>query len=320
MGFKVSVIISILNGSHYIERIIRCLSEQTFRDFETVFVIDEKSTDDSINMVKKFAESMENSKIVTQTGEGRLGESRNIGLENASGDLVWFLDVDDVPNWEYLNIMTKMQSDFGADVVVCNYTYSAHNKVRIKKTSYDKSNVDVMDGSEALRRRMNEKLPVQTWCKLVKRDFLLKNNIRFDKGLNEDIGFTYRIFSAAKTVCYYRKPLYSYQKNSDSVCAHNKDARGTSEIAIYDDLEGMFADDDAKLRSVLVRIRSSGHMSYKTFLKYANSKECKDMCRRNVKKFNAEIFWYLNFPRTYYLAEQIYFKLVFYRDGRNYTR
>ena len=311
-----------MNGSHYICRIVDCLKNQTFKDFETVIVIDEKSTDDSIAKTEEAISSLPNSKIIMQRDNGKLGQSRNIGLENAQGDLVWFLDVDDIPNREFLNIMTKIQDEFGADVTVCNYTYSGSCILKWKNITYDKKDVDVMNSAEALRRRSIEKLPVQTWCKLVRRSLLTENNIKFDKGLNEDIAFTHRILSAAKTVCYYRKSLYSYQVNKDSVCTdpYNRDARGLSEIKIYTDLESDNDDDETKLRSTLVRIRSSGHMSFAGFLKYSRSAECRKMCARNVKKFNPEIFWYLHSPRTYYFAEHLYFKLFFYRNGRKYTR
>lgn len=324
--YKVSVIISILNGTGYIDRIVDSLCGQTFSDFESVFVVDEKSTDGSIERTAESIKRLHDSRMVILRGEGRLGESRNLGLQESSGEWIWFLDVDDVPNKEFLSVMTSMQKDFDADTVVCNFTYSAAPKVRLYDVKYDRKDVLVMNRLEALNARSEERLPVQTWSKLVKRELMDRNNIRFSNGFNEDIRFTYLVLSASDRVCYYTKSLYSYQINPNSVCTtpENNDSRGHSEIEAYNDLEEEFRDDEFaktfRLNNTLVRIRSSGHMSYRGFLKYNKSRECREMIERNVPEFNSHIWWYLHSPRTYYIAEHIYFRLFFYRNGKDYTR
>lgn len=100
------------------------------------------------------------------------------------------------------------------------------------------------------------------------------------------------------------------------------DERGLSEIQAYDDLEIKFANDELffplfRIRSSLIRLRSSGHMSYNEFLKYAKSEKCKNMINRNLTNpFSFESMWYHISPRSYYVAIHIFFKYEYYRDGR----
>lgn len=322
---RVSVVVSILNGVRYIERFVDTLRQQTFQDFETIFVVDSKSSDGSMGIVNDYAKKLTNSYMVIQDNDERLGGSRNIGLDHAKGELIWFADVDDVINKEFLDIMVRIIDDYDADISVCNFTYSLAPKVRIKEVSYSKDDITVMSRLEALIAKAEERIPIQVWSKVIRRGMLTEHNLRFDKGFAEDIKFTYKILSKAKKVCYYNKSLYSYQQNAKSIIHDNnrKDLRGREEIDAYNDLEEYFKDDEFfdvfRRTSTYIRIRSAGHMSMKGFLKYHKSEEAREMYKRNIDRPNWDTMWFFNSPRTYYLAEQVFFKLYYYRDGKDYS-
>lgn len=321
----VSVIIPVYNGVQYLDRMVSILKGQTFSDFETIFVVDSRSTDGSAEAVKNGIGTLRNCRVLIQYDDKRLGGARNIGFMESVGSMIWFLDIDDVPSDDFLKIMVKTLKDHDADLVICNFTYSEASKVRLFNVEYNENDIIVMDRHQALVRRSYERLPVQIWSKLIRRELISDNGIEFEGGYAEDIKYTYVLLSHSSKVCYYKRSLYSYQQNKRSICNDKGmlDTRGNAEIDAYNDLEEYFRDSDFMetfgKRSALVRIRSSGHMSRGGLVKYSQSRECREMCRKHLRH-SPEAFWFLHFPRTYHLVINIFFRAYYYKDGRSFTR
>ena len=118
---KVTVAVAVYNGSTHIPGCIACLSEQVYRDFEVVFVVDSKTTDNSVELIEEGASSLPSCRVVIQNDSDRLGGARNIGIREASGELIWFLDVDDHPYPDFLSELVRIQGETGADIVFCNH-------------------------------------------------------------------------------------------------------------------------------------------------------------------------------------------------------
>ena len=93
-GF-VSVIIGLFDVAPFLaEKRLGCILNQTWKDLEIILVND-GSTDETLRLCKELAS--EDSRIVLiDKPNGGLGSARNAGLDAASGEYVWFYDVDDV--------------------------------------------------------------------------------------------------------------------------------------------------------------------------------------------------------------------------------
>ncbi|MFN3692324.1 MAG: glycosyltransferase family 2 protein, partial [Fervidobacterium sp.] len=90
----VSVIIPAYNVEGYIEKTIESVLNQTYRNLEIIVVNDgstDKTREIAYNILKN---SGVNFKIIDQTNQG-VSVARNVGIENASGDYIKFLDGDD---------------------------------------------------------------------------------------------------------------------------------------------------------------------------------------------------------------------------------
>ena len=111
-----SVIIPAYNESGTIERIIGYLREQNYNDMEIIFVVDSKTTDNTLELISLLSDGL-NCRAIIQTGDGRLGEARNIGLENSSGKYIWFLDADDRPYPEFVSTMVGLADEYRADKI-----------------------------------------------------------------------------------------------------------------------------------------------------------------------------------------------------------
>ncbi len=321
MGPKLSIVVPVLNGARFIDRAVRYIEEQTFKDYEVILVADARSTDDTVAVAKKHDGNI---RIIVKKTPGALGMSRNIGVDESDGEFIWFMDVDDRPLPTMLEKMIHIQEKYDADVVACNFVYSSNLSQDFDFSGY-RFDTRVMDSDTAILERAKERFPVTAWSKIYRKSMLVENGIRFEDRFCEDIEYTYKTLRCSKTVCYCEEPLYVYYQHPSSYCKNNSasDDRGRSEITAYNKLDDFFDTEPVEgfgRYSALVRIRSSGHMSYKGFMEYARSEECKDMLKKNCSDpLVYETVWYRMSPTTYYLAERAFFKLIYYRDGRIFT-
>ena len=321
MAPRISVVIPVLNGARFIDRAMGYLRSQTFRDFEIVMVVDTRSTDGSPEIAGTYSDTC---RIILKDTEGALGVSRNIGRNAAEGEFIWYMDVDDRPLPELLERMTSIQREHDADIVGCNFIYSSRIRDEYDFSKY-RFKVHVMDSGQAIDARARERFPVTAWSKIYRRSMLEDNHIEFSDTFCEDIEYTYRTLSAANTVCYTEEPLYVYFQHDASYCMNNSrsDNRGQAELSAYDRVDSLFDTEPTEgfdRRNALTRIRSSGHMTYRTFIQYARSEGCRDMLRKHCSDpVSPEAVWYRISPSTYYIVERVFFKLLYYRDGRIYT-
>ena len=91
---KVSVIIPVYNTDQYVAEAMYSILNQTLTDIELIAVND-GSTDNSLEVITKIAESDKRVKIFSQQNKGQ-SEARNLGISNSTGDYLYFMDSDDV--------------------------------------------------------------------------------------------------------------------------------------------------------------------------------------------------------------------------------
>ena len=97
---KISFIIPIYNSEKYIEKCIRSIIDQKYKEIE-IICINDGSTDNSEVIIKKIQKN-DSRIILISKPNGGVSSSRNIGIENASGDYVMFIDSDDYLENSYL--------------------------------------------------------------------------------------------------------------------------------------------------------------------------------------------------------------------------
>jgi len=319
---KVSVIVPVFNGSKYIERNSRYILEQDHKDIEVIFVVDSRTTDDSLSKIEGLLSKYPHASVVEQNGGG-LGQARNIGIEHATGDLIWFLDVDDRPLPKCLSTLVGAQQRYNADLVFCNYVRSSSTDPVIKRK---KTGVKVMGRHEAMTARGKNKIPVTSWSMIIKTDLIMKNGIRFVQDVYaEDIDFTYKLLSRSDVVCFCEEPLYVYVQNQESICGSNDNGRGTGEIENYRGLieymrkeEPEFSDTFRRIAAKTM-IRSSTRMDADHYKNFVSDERTRSMVTEELSyKVDPEAIFFKIFPRMYRLLARTYMRLVFYREGKTF--
>jgi len=219
--------------------------------------------------------------------------------------------------------MVEIKKQFKADLVGCNFVYGRDRKPFVETPQRYKT--VVMNRREALRARATEQFPVASWSMLYDNDLLQANHVRFRDGMCEDIVFTYRAISVASRICYYRGPLYKYVLSRTTFCSTFPDVRGQSEIDNYDWLATrVHQTEDGEFlvkRFTLLRMRSAGHLPYRSFMTYVKGEAFRQML---AKKPSAQVMLEGGIERTfstsYYLTIRLFFMLYYYRSGRMFTR
>ena len=214
---KVSIIVPIYNVEKYLERCIESLIEQTLEDIQIILVND-GSTDNSGKIAKEYAIKHQDKIIYLEKENGGLSDARNYGIPYATGEYIAFLDSDDYIDKEAYKEMYNKAKQENADYVECDFVWEYPNKLKEDKQIEYKN-----------KKEMLAFVRVVAWNKLIKREIIEKNNLKFPKGLRyEDVEFTYKLIPHLTKVSYVDKCFIHYTQRENSI-ANVQNAR-TSEI------------------------------------------------------------------------------------------
>lgn len=115
----ISIIIPIYNTEKYLEKCLASVKSQTFYDFEAL-LIDDGCTDGSKEIINKYIKEDKRFKYL---GGKHIGfpYSKNLGLDNAKGDYICFVDSDDYLEPNYLELLLKGLQESNSDICCCRY-------------------------------------------------------------------------------------------------------------------------------------------------------------------------------------------------------
>lgn len=211
---RLSVIVPVYNVERFLRQCLDSVLNQTVEDFE-VICIDDGSTDSSPSILREYEEKHANLRVIRQENHG-LGYARNVGLEQATGTYVAFVDSDDFVAPEMFANMIAAMEQTSAEVAISNPYLYDHNTRGI--TPYR----DMLQfyrlsllGGFSPREHPDVFSFLGAWDKVYQRSFLMKNNIRFPvHRIYEDAPFSYEALALAKTVTVVKECYYFYRKNA----------------------------------------------------------------------------------------------------------
>ncbi len=117
----VSVIIPVYKVEKYLEKCVRSVMTQRFGNLE-IILVDDGSPDRCGAICDALASEDSRIRVIHQKNRGLSG-ARNAGIGPARGEFLCFLDSDDYWGPEFLEVMTEVQKETGADLVVCPLQY-----------------------------------------------------------------------------------------------------------------------------------------------------------------------------------------------------
>ncbi|MBC9716292.1 glycosyltransferase family 2 protein [Streptomyces sp. TRM66268-LWL] len=222
MTVKVSVIIPVYNAGSYIDRPINSILKQSLPqdELEVIFVND-GSTDDSEERLQDLAEKTENFRVFSIPNSGWPGRPRNVGVANARGEYVHFVDQDDALGPKALEVMYDRAVRSQADIVVGKVKGNMRGPIRLFRESVEGVGPEFAELYETL-----------TPHKMFRRQFLLDNDITFQEGRCrlEDQMFLAKAFPLAKSIAVVGDVVcYDWSKRDDG----DNNSKGRTEPADY---------------------------------------------------------------------------------------
>ena len=217
--YKISVIIPIYNSSRYIKKCLESLNNQDFKYSFEIIIIDDASSDNSIEIIKK--KKLKNVTIFRIKKNSGPSSARNIGIKRAKGEYIYFLDSDDTIKVFAFTKLYQAAKENNYDIVFAD-------KERIEKKKDQRKNIFLYKNNKKffkkdilleLKKRFYDPLYIGglIGCtgRLIKRSLIVKHSIFFDEKLRirEDDTFSWKMFSYVKKVKYLKKKLYSYYIN-----------------------------------------------------------------------------------------------------------
>lgn len=177
LDFQISIIIPVHNAENFIDQTLEALFKRPLMYTELVFIFD-NCTDHSRVKVEHFlSEKSFGSVRIIETSSGSTSKSRNIGIDNARGKYIAFLDHDDiVDSAMYIRLLRYAKSIPEVDVVRCGFSTNPHRGV------YEYN--ETLPGRKAYPFR-----GIFIWNGIFRRDFLNFHKIRFFEGYGEDYEF-----------------------------------------------------------------------------------------------------------------------------------
>ena len=201
----ISIIIPVYNVAPYLVESLNSVIQQTYQNLE-IIIIDDGSTDGSETICDNYSSIDCRIQVIHQDNQG-LSAARNRGLDSSTGDLISFLDSDDVFYPEMLQTMVEEMNRCGADIVVCDYDWEKH---QIEQREGEYNTVQIM------QELINGRIETAVWNKVYKAE--LWDGIRFPEGhVFEGTRTTYRLLERAKTVRVINKRLMRHRTRSGSI-------------------------------------------------------------------------------------------------------
>lgn len=222
---SISVIVPVYQAKDFLHRCADSVLRQTFPDWELILVND-GSTDGSAALCDRFAAKDSRVRVFHRKKNQGVSEARNLGLNEARGDYIAFLDADDCYEFHALETLWNLREQSGADASACAITClwpDGRQEVQAQLPAG-------IFGEEELREKLvfpltGDRLTQPVFngysvCYLFSADLIRKHHIAFDGPYLEDELFVLEYFCNAHSLAVTDQPLYLYFFHRESATRH----------------------------------------------------------------------------------------------------
>lgn len=298
-NIKVSIIIPVYNSEKYIEKAFKSVTRQTLKEKEILF-IDDGSTDSSYNILLDYKERFSNIRIFRQNNMGA-GKARNLGIKNAMGEFICFMDTDDFyiseDVLEHLYYLAKKENVNICGGCSCNYKNGKLSFSGLREERRFTENQYIC----------KEDFPGMTgfWAYIYKKKFLLDNQIFFpDYIRGQDLVFFAKAISCSGGIFCSSKLVYVYRINHKKVKYDRSKALGivnsmkdVLEIAIKNNMKNIqkiVCDElEGEIGALIYRYSFEGSSEMQSLIKKINFLTENSIEGRKILLENEELIEYM---------------------------
>lgn len=223
----ITVIIPVYNAAQFIEKTLDSLYLQTYQNFQ-IIIIDDGSTDNGIDICKKYAEDKGKLEIFQQENRGP-ASARNIGIENAKGQFIYFIDGDDFVDKNALEVLVNCYKESKAEWVLTEY-YDISDDNRTTPRNFWSQGDSIEENDDFFHISQNQFIDrivknhqtltgINCWGNLYLTEIIKEKNIKFDDNArrSEDFVFCLKYISHIKTVAIPKELCFYYRQHTTHI-------------------------------------------------------------------------------------------------------
>lgn len=250
MHKALSIIIPVYNVEKYLDKCLKSIVEGNVNVSGAIeiLIVDDGSPDKSGEIADEYAKKYACIKVIHQDNAG-VAAARNVGIQKASGEWLYFMDSDDwLEQGAIALILQEARKHSQADIVL----FDAYKNMQDseKKWEHFASEMTFTDRKKILRLQagvlyfpilgnrgeLKTKIPLAApWDKIYRRKFVKEHRLRFQQHLKvlDDMVFNVEAFGAAQKVIYCKERIYHYRYVSESITNSYKPDRVTQDQMVW---------------------------------------------------------------------------------------
>ena len=215
-NYLLSIVVPVFNTGEYLERCLNSLTNQSLKDIE-IIIINDGSTDNSHQIIENYLTN-ENIKYFPLNQNNGLGYARNIGLKQARGNYITFVDSDDWVDLDLYKTMCTAINKDKTDIAICGVKNEWGNyKCATVRYKYMYPNIiDSIQALSLLSKSSNNNyfISAVVW----KRNLIVENKLTFlDNSYWEDDIFSFKCLCVAKRITLVPDVYYHYYHRDNSI-------------------------------------------------------------------------------------------------------
>ncbi len=311
MNSLVSIIVPVYNAAKYLNRCLNSVVNQTYSNLE-IILINDGSTDASLNICKEYAENDKRIILVDKINEG-VSIARNTGIKESSGDFIAFLDADDWVAPNYIEQLMKPFENENIDISVCDYQICNEFTSSSVESDHPYRYEDAKKYMLEKQKKGNFSIIVP-WGKIFKAKIVA--GIFFPPKLHfEDEATIYKFFYAANQIAESNYKAYYYFQSSEGLTASVYPKHPEDAVEVFEMQYEFFKEkNDSEFYQ-----QALATLLWKCLTLYVTKKDKKDFAKAKIdqylKVFNefnvnynhsVSLNFFCRFPFAYLLYKKIF--------------
>lgn len=257
---KVSILIPAHNAERFLSRCIESVLQQTYEELE-IIIINDGSHDGTLGLCNQYKMQDQRIQVINQHNKG-VAATRNVGLKNATGDYILFVDADDWIESDAVECLLNAMNEHDAvDIAFCSHD-NAETPEQVKKESVVQNEIWDRERQQEeflIHKRMTGML----WNKLFRAK--LFNGIRFDEtvGYGEDAQILWKVLKNSRNMIVLQDVLYHHVLDEQSISHQKYSQAKYSAIKVWTEIEENVNEEYPQWRSLVSeRLISTATFTY----------------------------------------------------------
>ena len=231
-----SVIIPAYNCIDTLEATVKSIQKSGLKDYE-IILIDDGSTDGTAELCDELCEKNAEFRCIHQTNAG-VSAARNLGIEEARGEYIWFVDSDDTVDAGSLLHAAEIVFEQRPDMLIFGMQFDYYNRDILyhkEELVYPKECLYGFDDIKFVFKDLYKKNALSSSCnKFIRKDVVIKDHIHYCEGmiLMEDFLFVLDLLPHCRSVYCLPEVIYRYKQAEDEKGAYRR-LQKISDLAEY---------------------------------------------------------------------------------------